>query len=445
MKNIRILLTAIFVNSVILISACASLNDVSQTSPIETTSLGNVKTKSEIALIDNNDEHLVTIEEASLVASYRPQLFPVYAKKAIIDGSSLANKSAEEVLIKKVIKSKAFLSDDKKPCFYVMHYEGGGWLILSADERQIPVLAYSDTGTFNEIIFPQGLAQWLIATKNQIDDIRADKLPPHPSAEREWKKIKALKIGLPKGNSINQILHDIILIDGEPCNPAVSYSSNGPLMQTQWDQGRWFNTLLPTCSINTDQDQKVWAGCVTIAVAQAIRYYNYPARYNWAAMPNSGGTYNNERATFIKDVFYSLNPGVQNPCSTGTGVWMGWVPGAIKNTFNFSSAIPETNAINTWIIGDNVSNRVTIMSGFTGQSSIFGIPIVDGVGHAWVCHGVRGYFGECFQGGVQFYINWGWGGAYDGWFAHNDWNPDKSRPVTRNFQYFQQVVRNIQP
>jgi hypothetical protein len=71
-------------------------------------------------------------------------------------------------------------------------------LILSADERQIPVLAYSETGTFEETVLPQGLAIWMITTKQQIDDIRSGKTPPHRAAAKEWEKIKQLKIVLPQ-------------------------------------------------------------------------------------------------------------------------------------------------------------------------------------------------------------------------------------------------------
>jgi Peptidase C10 family len=161
-------------------------------------------------------------------------------------------------------------------------------------------------------------------------------------------------------------------------------------------------------------------------------------------MPNGGGTPNTERATFIKDVAYSMFPNFSDGCSSGTGIWMAWVPGAIKGTFGFSSANPENGSSSTFIIADNTVGRVTILSGFTQQGDIFGIPIAGGVGHAWVCDGVRGYFGECYQGAVEYHMNWGWNGSYNGWFAHSRWDPTPTTPA-QNYEYFQQVVWNIHP
>jgi hypothetical protein len=245
---------------------------------------------------------------------------------------------------------------------------------------------------------------------------------------------------LPKSSSVN----DVIQILEQPCNPNISYSSLGPYLQTTWNQGEGYNTFLPSCSSGGSAGH-VWAGCVTIAVAQAIRYYNYPTGYNWASMPNASGS-SPERSAFIHNVFFSLSPNYSQGCTaTGTSIWMGSVPGAIKNSFGFSSAELSSIASSTYIIADNTAGRVTILSGFTGQTTIFDIPIGGGgTGHAWVCDGVRGYFGECYQGSIEYHMNWGWGGSNNGWFAQNSWDPSPGTPAD-NYQYYQAVVWNIHP
>ena len=57
----------------------------------------------------------------------------------------------------------------------------------------------------------------------------------------------------------------------------------------------------------------------------------------------------------------------------------------------------------------------------------------QGDGHAWVCDGANEWW-TCIRAEneyenditfsyLQFHMNWGWGGSYDGWFSYGNFNP----------------------
>jgi len=56
-----------------------------------------------------------------------------------------------------------------------------------------------------------------------------------------------------------------------------AYSSRSYLLKTHWHQNNPYNSSLST-------DRKL--GCVTVAVGQIMKYYKYPTRFNWSAMPD---------------------------------------------------------------------------------------------------------------------------------------------------------------
>ncbi|MBK8295894.1 MAG: C10 family peptidase [Saprospiraceae bacterium] len=60
--------------------------------------------------------------------------------------------------------------------------------------------------------------------------------------------------------------------------------------------------------------------------------------------------------------------------------------------------------------------------------------------HAWVCDGYMRTWNACYNGQVWYHMNWGWDGFYDGWYNFNQWNPG-----SRNYQYCQGLLHNINP
>ncbi len=41
---------------------------------------------------------------------------------------------------------------------------------------------------------------------------------------------------------------------------------------------------------------------------------------------------------------------------------------------------------------------------------------------------------------LQLHMNWGWDGDFNGWYVFDNWQPG-----TRNYQYWQHFIHNINP
>lgn len=97
------------------------------------------------------------------------------------------------------------------------------------------------------------------------------------------------------------------------------YTQVGPLISTTWDQGCYYNAYCPPTS-SGGACGRVWTGCNATAMAQIFKYYNYPTSgmsyhcnanapshcidfstqtYNYAAMPNSLSSHNEEVAKLM--------------------------------------------------------------------------------------------------------------------------------------------------
>src|SRR5699024_10462046 len=86
----------------------------------------------------------------------------------------------------------------KKTVFYIINYEPTGFVILAADKRSIPVLAYSKTSPFKTDVsnYPPGLVSWLANRRDHISYIRKKHLAQSLSLEENWDKLIAGKTPL---------------------------------------------------------------------------------------------------------------------------------------------------------------------------------------------------------------------------------------------------------
>ncbi|MDT0677295.1 Spi family protease inhibitor [Autumnicola musiva] len=94
-------------------------------------------------------EHFIDLEHAKEISK---NFYKSDGKKS----SNFINKKIEEHLVVN--------PDGKNPTSYIMNYEGGGFIIVSADDRTIPILAYSEKNKFpfnrNDTL-PANLLNWL--------------------------------------------------------------------------------------------------------------------------------------------------------------------------------------------------------------------------------------------------------------------------------------------
>lgn len=216
----------------------------------------------------------------------------------------------------------------------------------------------------------------------------------------------------------------------------------GPLLSTKWHQRSPFNDL---CNGNP-------AGCAAVALSQIMKYYEYPQSFslngypfNWTTIPNDASVSSNQ-AALVRLVGNMIN---MNYSSSGS--WA--TPSSVEDGISFMGYQVERNDFSFERTEREVFNykRPVLMLGSDDNIPLPSPLNYIGNSHYWVCEGVIRrttnrllYFTEWqpngngvfvsgwntkdnpgLLGGVgylYFYMNWGWGGTNDGWFAFNNVN-----------------------
>ena len=471
-----------------LLFACSKVDDLKNES---------VK-KQEVSIILDK-ETFVSSDKATEIAD----LF--FSKLTQGNGST---KSALKA--KRVRSSIETLSEKGNALMYIINYPNGGFIIIGSTKNYYPVLAYSDKNSFEITSEMSGVSEWLEETKEAIKTSNVLKDTIKLAMQNLWKnyevadilttrKTKAelksssyssgqiacwnrcdelqMQYGgdgwnfLPVSDcqsifvnaGFSGIYENLCFgasYSGSPTDCSVVGYRNvyetkevGPLLSTQWSQGAPFNNL---CNGYP-------AGCGAIAVAQVMKYYQYPQSFSW-----NGYAFNwsniesaSAKAALVRlvgnalNMHYASSGSWSTPSSMESGIrLLGYNVSRADDQYgnNYESVQKQLLTYRRPVIMGGNANNVPLPSplNFIGQS------------HYWVCDGAREittgrmqYFTEWQSGGngvfstgwgtvdspeilgglvyLYYHINWGWGGSHDGWFAFNDVNSGNG-----NFKYARQ-------
>lgn len=321
--------------------------------------------------------------------------------------------------------------------FYVFAPESDkGFVVVSGDDALTPIVGYGTAESFRADRMPDALKAWLEEYARYVKDVRAG------SAKAALRTVSATRAG---GVAI------------------------APMVETKWNQSAPFNLFCPLLS-NGSRTQRAPAGCVATAMAQVMKFHNWPetgegsltyydggevvldfsqSNYDWANMINVytgrwGGTnydewigdYTDAQANAVAKLLHECGRAVNmNYGYYASGAFSEVVPAALVDYFKYS---PETKFYNRdvistpdWIklIRQNLEARRPMM--YSGDGG--------GAGHAFVCDGI--------DANDLVHINWGWGGYCDGFFDMAYLAPDGTGIGGGNGYYFegQSVVANIRP
>ena len=287
--------------------------------------------------------------------------------------------------------------------YYVFNTDGQqGYVIISGDERTEAVLGYADEGAFDEDNIPDNMKAWLNVYTKQIKDLQEGRLKASP-----------LRV---------------------PTHPAIRQ-----MIKSRWDQGvidqngDAYNKLCPKIS-----NIYCKTGCVATAMAQIMRYHQWPQSFSASIPKYTSNTTIGDLAALpsvkfdwanMLDVYRgSENTTQQNAVARlmrycGQAVEMDYGTGGSSAFVSL-----EANALRTYF-GYDTNTRNISRSDYTAATwdeLIFGElqagrPVLyngssDGGGHAFVCDG--------YDGKGYYHINWGWGGFQDGFFRLSIMNPD---------------------
>ncbi|MDE6300252.1 MAG: C10 family peptidase [Muribaculaceae bacterium] len=288
-----------------------------------------------------------------------------------------------------------------KPVSYVFNAtDGQGFVIVSADDTSMPVIAYSTTSTWCEDMIPQAAEQMLSVP------------------------VSALSYGTDRQRSAR-------LSEGE----------SRVLETPSWSQEAPFNNNIPNRRLT---------GCVGVALAEILKYHSYPAtrpaslvkegeddKYAWETMrsDNYRSGYSMEEAeavaALVADAAIAIGTDFGMSSSSAFEVK---VPYALTSMFGYDSGVSYKKRAEmdkaSWedlIVNEINEGRPVLYCGQDVSS-----------GHAFVCDGYE------FRGGkVYLRINWGWGGSANGYYASDALNPVVSR--AHSYNDLMTVVYNIKP
>lgn len=148
-------------------------------------------------------------------------------------------------------------SGDK--CNFYVFSGNNSFVIISADDRAIPILGYSNESDFEPDNMPENLKDWLYGYENEFEYLRSQKMStPNANLQKQWAELES---ELP--NVIDTAME-------------VQYTVGNKLIQTTWNQGapysiycdyQRYNLYCPHSGANY-----TYVGCVATAMAQIIRY-----------------------------------------------------------------------------------------------------------------------------------------------------------------------------
>jgi thiol-disulfide isomerase/thioredoxin len=298
--------------------------------------------------------------------------------------------------------------------YYVFNAENnGGFVIVAGNDLMPEVLGYAEQGNLDLSEAPDNV-KWLLDYYASIAQSLKDRPADNAASERVVARRRA-----------SAALTELI-----------------PLLKTQWDQSGIYQQHCPEIG-----SSKALTGCVATAMAQVINFYQWPLtsvrsavgyksnkgdetkpqldletlparKFNWFNMSED------DIAWLMRYCGQSV---LMNYNTDESSAYASSIPGALISVFNFSKGVDLVNrdefTDEEWeeaLYHEIELGRPIIYSGYKDKS-----------GHTFVLHG--------YKDGM-FYINWGWGGNLDGYFALTALTPG-SMDFTEN----QNAVVGVQP
>ena len=316
------------------------------------------------------------------------------------------------------------------PSYFIINTEEG-FVILSADDRIEPILGYSTEGHFDNGDIPSNMLAFLDGYSSQIKSYLQNAPSMPNEATTKW----------------TSLMRDDYMPD------ATKGAVIGPLLSTTWDQNSPYNALCPAdANANQAANGHAYAGCVATAMAQLIRYWEYPeygagqkiyqcnnateshgyygdygtlsayfgsTHYLYNNMPNSiSSSSPSNQITQIALLTYHCGVSVEmsyGPRGSGASTYAATNALAqyFKYSNNYGTLTPQYKMREFYSDDDWINMLKSELNEWRpvlyNGSGYYG-------GHAFICDGYddQGYF----------HFNWGWSGSFNGYYILSSLNPD---------------------
>ena len=328
---------------------------------------------------------------------------------------------------------------DEKQCFYVVNDEANDrFVIISGDERQEDVLGYSEDGQFNPEAIPCGLCTFLYQYSREYELLQQKTVvTSHPEGED---KVQEDELG------------------GTVPRRAAAI---GPLLKTTWGQSPYYNYY---CPMDPSTKKQCITGCQATAMAQIMKYYNYPSvgqgsnayiskknsielsenfasmPFNWSKMLNSYDKNSSSQAVdAVARLMYAC--GVAINMDYGSGESSASMDDASYAFIYYFKYNPNTRQYQRAYHTGEEWEQLIMEELNAGRPILYrgvGDPDSNGNagGHAFVLDGC--------DGSGRYHFNWGWKGSADGYFALSSLKP-KTSSTQYNYTNKQGMVCQIDP
>ena len=321
------------------------------------------------------------------------------------------------------IKDIFTVQENSVNVYYIFNIAHYGFIIISADDRMVPVIGYTFDYQYNPDDVSPNFQSWLESRKASILFAIEETNEASVEIRKKWNDIARLDV-----------------------TQQVQKSDKGvsPLLPSTWDQGYPYNY---DCPYGTGgPGGRVWAGCVATAYGQLMYYWRWPdtgtgshcyvpegyeeqcadfenTHYNWNAMLDHLDIKNASAA--VAQLLHHAGIGVDmiyGPDGSGAYSWD--VVDAMKNYFKYSDA---TEILFRSDYGDE--EWISILK----QQLDSGYPMYYAGCQGKGCHAfvLDGYTEE-----EEYHFNLGWGGVANGYYTID--NP-------AGFPVWQQVIINSIP
>lgn len=311
---------------------------------------------------------------------------------------------------------------ESDPQYYIYTAENNGFVIVSGDDTLAPIVGYSTESFSENSEMPAVLVEWLNEYSQYVDEVRAGNITP---AQRSAKAGK---------------------------------TAVAPMLKTSWNQSAPYNNLCPEVN-----GQKTPTGCTATAMAQIMKFHEWPITpikaiswtsnitgksetidltkrtYNWDNMlTHYRNGYTAEQAQEVAQLMIDVGKAINSSYSPeGTGSNESYAANAFVNVFNYSKAVriikrtDSTEDEYVAAIRENLEARQPVMYIGTGIN-------YQG-GHAFVCDGI--------DDNDMLHIDWGWDGAYNGYFDMTYMTPAGigTGGGTGTYNVAQAIIVNIAP
>ena len=196
---------------------------------------------------------------------------------ALVARNFMVNNTGKNYTIKDIVPE--FYYDNSIVAFYVSFNEGG-WVIVSANDLTVPILAYNEYGESNVNEKPDNSLDLLEGYYDCIKTVESYSID-NVYAKEEWERLLVLESKLSnKDNDKIQLL--------STGNGRIAW---GQSVNNDGDCENSYNLYFPSVSDNDNCEcDRRYAGCGSVAMGQIMWYWKWPfvskyRHYAWNDMP----------------------------------------------------------------------------------------------------------------------------------------------------------------